>query len=390
MTTKRDYYEILGIEKGIDTDAIKKAYRKLALKYHPDRNPGNKDAEEHFKEVSEAYEVLSDPQKRANYDQFGHAGLSGAGFGTAGAGAGGFGGFGVDLEEALRMFMGEFGRGYGRSIFDDFFSDMGHGGARARSRGADLRRDLQISLQEAALGLKKEITVKINQTCKTCNGQGTAPGTSRVTCAQCKGQGTSYSRQGFITFSNTCNKCGGSGTVVEKPCKTCGGQGTIPEKKNIVVKIPAGVETGSRLRIAGSGESGPPGSEPGDLYLVIHVAGHEIFSRQGDNLVAEIPVAFTTAALGGEEDIPTLDGRVKLKIPAGTQSGKIFRLRGKGIPRLHSHGKGDLYIRIIVEVPTNLSAKEKQLLKEFSEVSGNRIFPQVEGFLRKAKKVLWK
>lgn len=384
MTTKRDYYEILGVGKNATSEDIKKVYRKQALKYHPDRNPGDKSAEEKFKEVSEAYEVLSDPQKKSTYDQFGHAGLAGAGMG---AGTGGFGGFGVDLEEALRMFMGEFGRGYGRSIFDNFFDEMDMGGARTRSRGADVRQDIQITLEEAALGIKKEIAVTINEPCKDCGAKG---GTGQMNCVQCAGQGMTYTRQGFFSLSRTCSRCGGTGVIVKKTCPSCGGKGTIPQRKKISVKIPAGVETGSRLRVTGAGEAGPPGADSGDLYLVIHVAEHELFARQGDDVVTELPISFVIASLGGEVDVPTLDGKVHLKIPAGTQPGKIFRLRGKGISRLHGYGRGDQYVRVSVEVPTHLSSKEKQLLQQLAEAGGTRIFPQVEGFIRKAKKFLWK
>lgn len=383
MAQKRDYYEVLGVNRDASADEIKKAYRKLALKYHPDRNPGNKDAEDKFKEVTEAYEVLSDPQKRSTYDQFGHAGLAGAGVG------GGFGGFGVDLEEALRMFMGEFGRGSGGNIFDDFFSEgMGTWTrTRRRIRGADLRYDMRVTLEEAALGCKNEINVNINELCDSCGGEGTAPGTSKTRCPTCEGSGMAYSRQGFFAISRTCSKCQGAGMIVDTPCKKCHGKGRTPRRKKIVVKVPQGVETGSRLKVSGAGEPAPPGGEPGDLYIVIYVAEHELFQRQGDDILCEMPVSFVTAALGGEVEVPTLDGRVKLKIPSGTQSGKIFRLRGKGISRLHGYGRGDQYVRITVEVPTRLSEEERKLLRKLAEVGKGRIFPLSQGFIQKVKRL---
>lgn len=387
MTQKRDYYEVLGVNHSASSDEMKKAYRKLALKYHPDRNPGDKDAEEKFKEVTEAYEVLNDSQKRATYDQLGHAGLSGAG-----AGAGFGGGFGVDLEEALRMFMGEFGRGFGGSIFDNFFGEEMGGRTRTqrRVRGADLRYDMKITLEEAASGCKKEITVTISELCDICKGDGAAPGSSRVKCSTCDGAGMVYSSQGFFTIQRTCNKCQGSGTIIKNSCKKCRGTGRIPNRKKISVKVPQGVETGSRLKINGAGEAPPPGGEPGDLYIIIYVLDHELFQRQGDDILCEMPISFIDASLGGGVDVPTLDGRVKLKIPSGTQSGKIFRIRGKGIARLHGYGRGDQYVRVIVEVPTRLSEEERKLLKKLSEAGKDRIFPQSYGFIQKAKKFFWK
>lgn len=387
MPEKRDYYEVLGVDRNASAEEIKKAYRKLALKYHPDRNPGDKSAEEKFKEISEAYEILSDPQKRSAYDQFGFAGV-GVGADT-GAGPG-FGGFSVDLEEALRMFMSEFGRGFGEGIFSDFFEDeMAWPGTRTkrRQKGADLRYDLEITLEEAAFGTKKEISITINQMCPTCSGEGTSPGTSRVRCPACDGSGMVYSRQGFFTISRTCSKCQGSGTVIKSPCKTCKGLGTVPQNKRIAVKVPAGVETGSRLRITGAGEPGPRGGEPGDLYIVIHVMEHPIFQRRGDSLLCEIPISFVTAALGDDVEVPTLDGWIKLKIPPGTQSGKVFRVKGKGMPMAHGYGRGDMYIRVIVEVPTHLGPEERRAIEKLGEVGKEHIFPMTSEFMEKAKRL---
>lgn len=386
MPQKRDYYEVLGISRNASAEELKKAYRKLAIKYHPDKNPGNKDAEESFKEIAEAYEVLSDPQKKTTYDQFGHAGL-GAG---VGAGSGGFGGFSMDLEEALRMFMGESGRGFGNSIFSDFFedeTDRAGTKTRRRQKGRDLRCDMVVSLEDAVFGLKKEISVTINEQCKTCYGEGIAPGSSRVTCPNCSGNGMVYSRQGFFTVSRTCSKCQGTGSIVKNPCKKCRGVGTVPEQKKIAVKVPSGVETGSRLRVTGAGEPGPRGGEPGDLYIIIHVKEHPIFQRQGDDLVLEIPLSIITASLGDSIEIPTLDGRIKLKIPPGTQTGKVFRVKSKGMPEVHGYGRGDLYIRITIEVPTHLGGEERRLLQRLEEAGRERIFPVTRAFMDKMRRL---
>lgn len=387
MAEKRDYYEVLGVDKNASPEEIKKSYRKLALKYHPDRNPGDKSSEENFKEIAEAYEVLSDPQKKAAYDQFGHAGV---GVGV-GAGPGGFGGFTVDLEEALRMFRSAFGGEFGEGLFGDFFEEgFGWPGtkARRRVRGADLRYDMEITLEEAAFGTKKEITVTINETCSTCDGEGTAPGTSRSKCPACDGSGMAYSRQGFFTISRTCNKCQGIGTVVKHPCKTCRGVGTVPQEKRIAVKVPDGVETGSRLRITGAGEPGPRGGAPGDLYIILHVKEHPVFQRQGDDLVYEMPISLVTATLGDDIEVPTIDGRIRLKIPGGTQSGKIFKVKGKGMPNVHGYGRGDLYIRVVVEVPTHLGGEERRLIEKLG--STENIFPMTKEFREKIRRLFEK
>ncbi|MDH3345662.1 MAG: molecular chaperone DnaJ [Kiritimatiellaceae bacterium] len=362
MAEKKDYYELLGLSKGASADEIKKAYRKMAVKYHPDKNPGDKAAEEHFKEVSEAYEVLSDTTKRQQYDQFGHAAF-GAGRGGGGGGFGGFGG-GIDLEEALRTFMGASGGG-GGSIFDNFF---GGGGGRssnpnAPQQGSDLRFDLDIDFEEAVLGSKREIRINVNETCDACKGSGAESGSGKKTCSSCKGQGQVISGGGFVQFRQTCPTCHGAGEVIEKPCSKCRGQGLVRNKRTIDVKIPAAVETGSRLRVAGKGEGGRRGGPAGDLYIVLHVREHEFFKRNDLDIVCEVPVQFHIATLGGEVQIPTVQGKATLKIPAGTESGKVFRLRGKGInsPR---YGTGDHHVVVKIEIPQSLGGKDKKKLQD--------------------------
>ena len=379
MSTKRDYYEVLEVSRESGSDEIKKAYRRLAIKFHPDKNPGDKEAEERFKEISEAYEVLSDPSKRPRYDQFGHAAFDRA--------AGGFGDFGIDLEEALRTFMGAFGGG---GIFDDLFGTLG--GRRAgRGRGADLRFDLQIAFEEAVRGSEKTITIPRNETCKRCGGNAAEPGTSRSVCPGCRGTGQIQVASGFFSISQTCDRCGGAGQVIQTPCRSCRGRGRIQEKKKISITIPAGVENGSRIRLNGEGEGGVSGAPPGDLYVVLHVLPHDIFERHGDDLYCELPVAFTVAALGGAVEAPTLlDGAAKLKMPPGTQSGALFRLRGQGAPRLGGRSRGDLHVRVLVEVPANLSPEQRQKLEEFAEACGDEVHPIRQGFLEKARQLFQK
>jgi molecular chaperone DnaJ len=382
-SAKRDYYEVLGVAKGASAEEIKKAYRKLAIQYHPDKNPGDKASEEKFKEVSEAYEVLSDASKRQQYDQFGHAAF-GAGRGGGGGSYGGFGGGGIDLEEALRTFMGA--AGGGGSIFEKFFG----GGGRAQNpnapqEGADLRFDLEIDFEEAVLGSAREIRINVNETCERCKGSGAEPGSGRKTCATCRGQGQVVSGGGFIQFRQTCPACRGSGQVIEKPCATCHGQGLVRNKRTIDVKIPSGVETGSRLRIAGKGEGGLRGGPSGDLYIVLHVREHEFFKRNDLDIICEVPVPFHIAALGGEVHVPTIHGSAALKIPAGTESGKVFRMRGKGIvsPR---YGSGDQHVVVQIEIPQGLGGKEKKKLEEAVSLLSEKHFPLVQKMQKAAEK----
>ncbi|MDK2857942.1 MAG: molecular chaperone DnaJ [Verrucomicrobiota bacterium] len=379
---KRDYYEVLGVDRGASADDIKKAYRKLAIKYHPDQNPGDKVAEEKFKEVSEAYEVLSDPSKRQQYDQFGHAAF-GAG---RGGGAGGFGGGGIDLEEALRTFMGA--AGGGSSIFDNFFG----GSSQARNpnspqSGADLRFDLEIDFEEAVIGSRREVRINVNETCSRCKGSGAEPGSGRRSCSDCGGSGQVVSGSGFIQFRQTCPTCRGTGEVIEKSCTTCHGQGLVRKKRTIEVNIPAGVETGSRLRIAGKGEGGLRGGRAGDLYIVLHVREHEFFKRNDLDIVCEVPVPFHIAMLGGEVRVPTIHGNAILKIPAGTESGKVFRMRGKGItsPR---YGTGDQHVVVQIEIPQGLSSKEKKKLQEAISLLSDKHFPLTQK-MRNAAEVFY-
>ena len=381
MTTKRDYYEILGVPRNAPADALKKAYRKLALRYHPDKNPGDKNAEEQFKQVSEAYEVLSDPLKREQYDRFGHAGLRGGP-----GGPGGFGGFGVDLEEALRTFMSAFGGG--GSIFDDFFGFTGR--RRGSVRGSYLRYVLELTLEEAASGCTKEISFPCLGSCPDCEGSGAKQGTSRVTCQACGGSGIVERRvQGFFGWSiqrHECPQCAGSGTIAKDPCPRCRGEGRVRRKKKIMVHVPPGVELGSRLQVSGEGEAGAHGAATGNLYIIIHVREHELFQRHGDDILCEIPVSFVTAALGGTIDVPTISGKVQLTIPPGTQSGKTFRLRGKGMPNVNGLGKGDQYVKVFLEIPVGITDEQKQLLKKFAELGGERLYPLSSSFFAKAKK----
>lgn len=355
MATKRDYYEILGLARNASEEDIKKAYRRLAMKYHPDRNPGDKKAEENFKEAKEAYEVLTDARKRAAYDQFGHAGVdTGAGMGGAGAGAG-------------ASFSDIFG-----DIFGDIFAGGAAGGGRGGQqsrvrRGADLRYNLELSLEEAVHGTTVKVRVPTLTTCKTCGGSGAAKGSGPVTCSTCGGAGQIRMQQGFFSLQQTCPQCRGMGTIIKDPCKTCRGQGRVEERKTLSVKIPAGVDTGDRIRLAGEGEAGEHGGPAGDLYVFVKVKDHPIFTRDENNLYCEVPISFTTAVLGGELDVPTLDGRVKLKITPETQSGQVFRLRGKGVRSLHGGGTGDLLCRVVVETPVNLTQEQKNLLRQFDE-----------------------
>lgn len=361
--TKRDYYEILGVSKDSSSEQIKKAYRQLALKYHPDRvePEKRKQAEEQFKEISEAYAVLSDENKRAQYDRFGHAGIDGR----------------YTYEDLFRS--ADFGSifedlGFGGSIFDDIFSSFGFFGQktsrRGPSRGADLQYELEITLEEAASGIEKAITVKRREQCPTCNGEGAKPGTKKVTCPDCKGAGQVGTSAGFFTITHTCERCQGKGVIIQNPCKSCQGTGQMLAERKINVKIPPGVDTGSHLRMRGEGEAGTKGGPRGELYIVIQIKPHPIFERRDNDVYCRIPVSFVQAALGGELQVPTLhDGKVSLKIPSGTQSGKVFRLNGKGFSDLRGYGKGDQYVQVNVEVPINITAQQRKLLQEFEKLS---------------------
>lgn len=355
MAEKQDYYSLLGVDRGADNAALKKAYRSLAMKYHPDRNPGDPTAEAKFKDVKEAYETLSDPQKRQMYDQYGHAGvdpsMGGFGGGQAHPGQGGFG----DM----------FG-----DIFGDIFGGGGMGGSGANrggyaSRGADLRYNLELTLEEAVLGATKQIRVPTLVVCKDCSGSGAAKGSQPSQCSDCGGSGQIRIKQGFFSIQQTCPTCHGSGQVITNPCQKCHGHGRTEDSKTLSVKIPAGVDEGDRIRLSGEGQAGMHGAAAGDLYVQVAIKEHPIFSRDGDDLYCEVPISFSSATLGGELDVPTLQGKVKLKIPKETQTGRLFRLRGKGIKSVRSHNLGDLLCRVIVETPINLSKEQKQLLEQF-------------------------
>ncbi len=365
--SNRDYYEILGVERTVSEAELKKAYRRLAMKYHPDRNPGDQEAEERFKEVKEAYEVLSDPQKRAAYDQFGRAGVEG--------GMGGGEGFG-------------FGGATFNDIFGDVFGDIFGGGSRSGRqrayRGSDLQYNLELTLEEAVFGVEKELDIPSLVTCDTCHGSGARPGTSPTTCQTCHGSGQVRIQQGFFSVQQTCPTCRGAGTVIADPCPQCHGEGRVREHKRLKVKIPAGVDSGDRIRLAGEGEAGVNGGPPGDLFVQVRVRPHQIFERDGADLYCDVPVSFATAALGGELEVPTLDGKLLLKVPPETQTGKLFRLRGKGVKPVRGGPPGDLFCRIVVETPVNLTREQKTLLRAFDDSlakSDRQHSPQEHGWL---------
>jgi molecular chaperone DnaJ len=387
MSTKRDYYEILGVEKSASDAEIKKAYRKMAIKYHPDKNPDNKEAEAKFKELGEAYEALSDVDKRAAYDRYGHRAFEQGG-GFPGGGGGGQGGGFHDPFDIFREAFGGGGQGGGGgSVFGDIFGEAfgGGGGQAASGRGSDLRYDLEISLEEAVQGVEKEIAIRKPEGCSECKGTGAAKGSKVVTCSTCGGRGQVSVSRGFFSMTQPCPTCSGSGQTIERPCGVCNGEGRSEKTSKIKIKIPAGVDTGSRLRSPGQGEAGVRGAGNGDLYIVIHIKAHSIFERHESDLYCEIPISFVKATLGGEMNVPTLEGKVSIKIPAGTPSGKTFRLRGKGVPDLRGGHAGDLNVRVYVEVPKKLNSEQKQKLEEFAEVCDEATNPESQSFFEKAK-----
>lgn len=371
---KRDYYEVLGLPRTASADEIKKAYRRLAMQHHPDRNQGDKAAEAKFKEISEAYEVLSDENKRRQYDQFGHEGMRST-FGP--------GGFDFsrdfthvsDLQDLFGSLFGESG-----SVFEDVFGGGGGGRRSSRSgpqQGADLRFDLEIEFEESVFGAHREITLPIAEQCATCSGSGSEPGSSEETCKQCGGRGAVVASSGFFQVRQTCPVCGGKGRVITKPCRECRGSGRMKVRKRLTLRIPPGVETGSRLRLAGRGEGGARGGPAGDLYVILHVKPHAFFQREGSDLHCEVPVPFDVAALGGDVEVPTLEGLARLKIDAGTETGRVFRLRGKGAPSVEGYGAGDLHVRVVIEIPSRLNSKQKKMLRDFAEQCTGDNYPHI-------------
>ncbi len=363
MSSKRDYYDVLGVNRSASESELKATYRKLALKFHPDRNPGDKEAEDQFKEAAEAYEVLRDPQKRAIYDQYGHAGLEGSGFS-------GFGGF----EDIFSSFS---------DIFEDFFGFGSRGRARTRvQRGADLRYDMQLDFMDAVFGTETEINVNKRELCPACEGSRCEPGTGPETCRQCGGAGQVSRNQGFFTVRTTCPVCRGEGQAVTHPCGGCGGEGQVIVSKKVSVKIPAGVDNGSRLRLTGEGEPGLYGGPSGDLYVFIYVESHEFFVRQDSDIICKIPISFIQAALGDKISVPTLNGNKKLQIPKGTQPGDVLTFAGEGVPSLRTGRRGDQLIQLDIRTPTHLSKKQESLLKEFSQLESNKLSKKLKNILK--------
>lgn len=372
MEVELDYYEVLEVDRGADGSTIKSSYRKLAMKYHPDRNPGCTESENKFRAISAAYDCLKDPQKRAAYDQYGHAAFANGGMG---GGQGGFGGGGGGFSDIGDIFESIFGGGGG----------FGGGRQQAR-RGADLRYDMEITLEEAFAGKKTEITIDVAEVCEPCTGSGAEPGTSARRCTMCGGHGKVQTQQGFFMVERGCPTCQGRGEVIEKPCGSCRGAGTVDRKQTLEVNIPAGVDSGTRIRLSGKGEAGPRGAAPGDLYIFLHVVRHGVFEREGTTLLSVVPISFTTAALGGEIEIPGVDGeRIKVDIPTGIQNGKQLRKRGAGMPVLQGRGRGDLVIEIVVETPTKLTSRQKELLIELQETETGEECPRSKGFFDRIK-----
>lgn len=376
-----DYYELLGVAKSASADEIKKAYRKLAVKYHPDKNPDDKHAEKKFKEISEAYEALSDPQKREMYDRFGKDGMQG--FGAGGSSAHGF----SSMEDALRTFMGAFGGGGGgEGMFESFFGFGGNGSQSGYRQGASKKVSLTISFDEAAKGVEKEVLITKFENCSTCNGSGASSPKAIKRCSQCGGSGQVHQSRGFFSMSATCSACHGNGQVITDRCKKCHGQGRIKDKQKVVIKIPAGIDNGMTIKMAGHGDAGEAGSPPGDLYVEVHVESHDIFERHGDDILIDLPVSFHEAALGCKKEIPTpLSGNIRITIPEGMQTGKTLRVRKEGFPNVHGQGKGDLLVHITVETPTHLSEKQKELLREFGELETPKNIPRKKTFFDKVK-----
>jgi molecular chaperone DnaJ len=374
-TQKRDYYDVLGVGRSATGEEVKRAYRKLAVKFHPDKNPDDPHAEEKFKELGEAYDVLMDPEKRAAYDRFGHAAFASGG---AGLGRGGF-------HDPFEIFREVFGGGdFGGGIFETLF---GGGGARSddRRRGSDLRYDMEIKLEEAAFGAEKQIEIEKLDACDKCGGTGAESGSHKTRCPTCAGRGQVVSSRGFFHISQTCPRCHGAGEIIEKPCQKCRGEGRVEKLSRVNLKIPAGIREGTRLRSLANGEAGVDGGSPGDLYVVVHIKEHNIFQREGDDLYCEVPIPFPVAALGGEIDVPTLEGKAHLKVPAGTQSGQMFKLRGKGIINVNGRGHGELFARLIVEVPSRLNAEQRLKLEEFAALCGEENTPMRRSFFERAK-----
>jgi molecular chaperone DnaJ len=366
---KRDYYDVLGVSRLASDEELKKAYRKLALRYHPDKNPGDREAEERFKEIGEAYAILCDAERRAQYDRFGHAAFE----------QGGLGGF--DFSAGFEDILGD--------LFGDFFgTGRGRGGRTRARRGQDLQYQLELTFEEAAQGCEKTLSIPRLTACTTCGGTGAKPGTKPTVCSQCRGSGQIRFQQGFFAIAKTCGTCAGQGTVISSPCADCDGAGARRRTHTLNVRVPAGVDSGSRLKLRGEGETGGNGGHPGDLYVLIRVAPHPIFTRDGVDVVCEVPVSVVQAALGTKLEIPTLDGPRKLDVPPGTQSGHVFRLRGLGVPDLNGYGRGDQVVRLAVETPRKLSARQRELLEEFARISGEEVHPMSKSFLEKVKSLL--